>query len=549
MSDRREMTDTSTSISTNRSHIHSELFRPSLQYPSHPYVEILSRTAERFPENEAVIFRDVNLTYRELDALVNAFANALLNLGIRKGDRVCLLMTNRPEFLISWFALARIGAIISPMNPSYKEREVAYQLSNSEAVAIVVQHELLSLVQAVHAQTPALEHMIVVGNGQQPLPSKVHSFSNLVRAYGPTPPASPAPAWEDLLTLPYSSGTTGLPKGVMLSHKNVVCNARQSVATARITCHDRMLVFVPLYHIYGIMLIGTAAMSGATMVLMERFETERCLQLIQGQRITLLYTVPQVLALLSDWPQLREYNLSSVRYTQCGAAPVPPALAYRFQERTNITVMTSYGLTEAAPGTHSNPVYNRQLIKVETIGLPIHDTKQKIVDLETGKIELGVGEVGELIVQGPQVMQGYWKAPEATAEALRDGWLYTGDIGWRDEEGYVTITDRKKEMIKFKGFSVAPAQIEALLLEHPAVADVAVIAKPDEEAGEVPKAFVVLRVGYEQQPADELMEWVNSKLSTYKHVREIEFIDAIPRNPSGKILRRVLKEQERQKTG
>jgi long-chain acyl-CoA synthetase len=543
------MTDRTDSISTNRSSIQAELFRPSLPYPSHPYAEILSRTAERFPENEAVIFRDLNLTYRELDALVNAFSNALLDLGVRKGDRVCLLMTNRPEFLVSWFALARIGAIISPVNPSFKEREVTYQLSNCEAVAIVVQYELLSLVQAVRAQTPALEHIIVVGHGQQSLPSQAHPFGNLVRTYAPTPPASPAPLWEDLLTLPYSSGTTGLPKGVMLSHKNVVCNACQSLATARITSLDRMLVFVPLYHIYGIMLIGTAAMSGATIVLMERFDTERCLQLIQEQRITLLYTVPQVLALLSDWPQLKEYNLSTVRYTQCGAAPVPPALAYRFQERTNITVMTSYGLTEAAPGTHSNPVYNRRLIKVETIGLPIHDTKQKIVDLETGQIELGVGEVGELIVQGPQVMQGYWQAPEATAEALRDGWLYTGDIGWRDEEGYVTITDRKKEMIKFKGFSVAPAQIEALLLEHLAVADVAVIAKLNEEAGEVPKAFVVLRVGYEQQPAEELMEWVNSKLATYKHVHEIEFIEAIPRNPSGKILRRVLKEQERQKMG
>jgi long-chain acyl-CoA synthetase len=211
--------------------------------------------------------------------------------------------------------------------------------------------------------------------------------------------------------------------------------------------------------------------------------------------------------------------------------------------------MTAYGLTEAAPGTHSNPVYDRRLIKVETIGLPIHDTKQKIVDIETGEKELGVGEEGELIVQGPQVMQGYWKAPEATAEALRDGWLFTGDIGWRDEEGYVTITDRKKELIKVKGFSVAPAQIEALLLEHPAVLDVAVIAKPHEEAGEVPKAFVVLRAGYEQLNAAELMVWVNGKLATFKNVREIEFIDAIPRNPSGKILRRVLKQQERERMG
>ncbi len=555
------MTETSTSMSINQPSAQTELFRPSLHYPMHPYAEMLTRTAERYPENEAVLFsapirlandasasllkdaaatplarldsvsaaaqgvrfaqarrkeKETNLSYRELDALVNAFANALLDLGIHKGQKVCLFMANRAEYLISWFAITRIGAVVSPINPSYKEREVAYQLSNSESVAVVVQHGLLPLVEAVRAQLPTLKYVITVGSGQH----TTFSFSHLVCAHPPTLPTGLELAWEDAIALPYSSGTTGLPKGVLLSHKNLVCNAYQSIATARITAQDRMLVFVPLYHIYGIMLMGLAAMTGATIVLMERFEPERCLQLIQEQRITLLYSVPQVLAVLSDWPQLNEYDLHTVRFTQCGAAPVPPALARRFEERTHITVMTSYGLTEASPGTHSNPVYDPRLIKVETIGLP-----------------------------GPQVMQGYWRAPEATAEALRNGWLYTGDIGWRDEEGYVTITDRKKELIKVKGFSVAPAQIEALLLEHPAVVDVAVIAKPHEEAGEVPKAFVVLRVGHEHVSAAELLAWANGKLATFKNVREIEFIDTIPRNPSGKILRRVLKQQEQQRMG
>ncbi len=536
------MTELSASTRSDQAHLQMELFRPSLQYPFYPYAHMLTHTAERYPEHTAVVFNDSSLTYRELESLVNSFANALLALGISGGQRVCLFMTNRPEYVISWFAITRIGAVISPMNPSYKEREVAYQLTNSDAVAIVVQQELLPRVQAVHAEAPDLRHMITVGSGSQ----ATLSFSHLLQTHSSTPPDCPEPAWEDMVTLPYSSGTTGLPKGVILSHKNLVCNALQSIATARITSDDRMLVFLPLYHIYGIMLMGCAAMSGARLVLMERFEPGRCLQLIQEQGITLLYTVPQILSALLAWPQLDDYDLHTVRFAQCGAAPVPPVLAYRFQERTGITVMTSYGLTEAAPGTHSNPVYDRRLIKVETIGLPIHDTQQKIVDIETGEVELGVGQEGELVVKGPQVMQGYWKAPEATAQTLRDGWLYTGDIGWRDEEGYVTVTDRKKEMIKFKGFSIAPAQIEALLLEHPAVADVAVIAKQDEEAGEIPKAFVVLSAEYENQSADELMAWVNGKLATYKNVREITFIDAVPRNPSGKILRRVLKEQEQQ---
>ncbi len=511
------MADTASSMATTHAHLPMELFRPSLHYPKHAYATMLAHTAVRYPERVALLFKEVNLTYRELDALVNSFANALIALGVRPGECICLLMTNRPEYFISWFAITRIGAVARPMNPSYKEREVAYQLSNSEAVAVVVQESLLPLITAAKTETPTLQHVITIGSASAQQPEL--SFHHLLQTHPPTPVTASEPGWEDIAILPYSSGTTGLPKGVLLSHKNLVCNVCQSIATARITFQDRLLVFLPLYHIYGIMLMGLAAMTGATIVLMERFEAGECLRAIEEQGITLLYTVPQILSALLNCPQIDDFDLHTVRFTQCGAAPVPPLLARRFQERTHIPVMTSYGLTEASPGTHSNPTYDARLMKVETIGLPIHDTRQKIVDIETGLIELGVGEEGELIVQGPQVMVGYWKAPEATTAALRDGWLYTGDIGWRDEEGYVTITDRKKEMIKYKGFSIAPAQIEALLLEHPSVDDAAVIAKRNEEAGEVPKAFVVLRTGYTEQRADELMAWVNSKLATFKQIR------------------------------
>lgn len=531
-----------------RLHSQIELFRPALDYPEHLYDEFLTRTAQRYPENVAVVFKDVNITYREMEALTNSFANALLGLGLKKGDRVCLLMTNRPEFTISWNAVARIGAVISPMNPSYKEREVAYQLDNSDAVAVVVQNELLPLVEAVRSELPNLRHIITAGGGPLASSGSSLSFKQLVQSHAPTPPARPDVTMDDLLALPYSSGTTGLPKGVMLTHRNLVCNAYQMTACSRLNYDDRMMLFLPFYHIYGTMLMGSGVMAGATAVLMERFEPVECMRLVKEHKISLFYAVPPVLVMLTNWPQLKEHDLSSIRHIMCGAAPLAPEVGRRFEQMTGVLVLQGYGLTEAAPLTHINPVYDNRLIKPETIGLPVHNTLQKIVDLETGEKELGLGETGELLVQGPQVMQGYWKAPEATAATLRNGWLYTGDIGYMDEEGYIIISDRKKEMIKYKGFGIAPAELEALLFEHPAVADAAVIPKPDEEAGEVPKAFVVLKAG-QNLTSQELVEWANGKLAGYKTIREVEFLDAIPKTASGKILRRVLKQQEREKMG
>ena len=280
---------------------------------------------------------------------------------------------------------------------------------------------------------------------------------------------------------------------------------------------------------------------------MERFDPAETLRLVERHRITMLFVVPPVLLMLCGSPDLKRYDLGSLRFCMVGAAPVAPEMVRRFQDLTGVRVLQGYGLTEASPLTHLNPVHDEELNVVDAAGLLVHDTEQKIVDVETGTKILGPGEVGEICIRGPQVMQGYWKAPEATAAALRDGWLYTGDIGYADEHGYTFVQDRKKEMIKYKGFGIAPAEIEALLLEHPGVADAAVIGKPDAEAGEVPKAFVVRRADHAQLTAEAVADFVRSRLAGYKTVREVEFVDAIPKTASGKILRRVLKEQEAHK--
>jgi long-chain acyl-CoA synthetase len=521
-----------------------DLFRPPLDYPRVPYDRLLADTARRAPENVALVCGDVSLTFRELEALTNRFARALTRLGVRRGDRVCLLTPNCPEYVVAFYAIARVGAVVSPMNPSYREREIEYQLRDTDAVALIGHRSLLPLVEAVRPRAPALEHVIAIGDAAAGA-AAAHGFTALIATESPAPPPAAGVGADDLVALPYSSGTTGLPKGVMLSHRNLVTNNVQFVATVRLGEVDRLMLFLPLYHIYGAMLMGGAVLAGATCVLMERFEPGACLQLVERHRVTCFFAVPPVLLVLADWPRLREHDFSSVRFTLVGAAPVPPELSRRFSALTGAPVLQGYGMTEASPITHLNPVHDPSLIALDSAGLPVHDTEQKVVDLETGERTLAPGEVGEICIRGPQIMQGYWRAPDATAAALRDGWYHSGDIGYVDERGYVVIQDRKKEMIKYKGLGIAPAEIEALLLEHPAIADAAVIGVPHPEAGEVPKAFVVRRAGHAALDADAVAGFVRTRLASYKTPGMVEFLEAIPRTPSGKILRRVLKERER----
>ena len=387
-----------------------EFFRPSLEYPRIPYDRMLTHAASRWPENVAVVCGDVSLTYRELEALANRFAHALARLGVKRGERVCLFMTNCPEYIIAFYAIARIGGVVSPMNPSYREREVEYQLDDSEAVAAVVQTELLSIVEAVRGRLKHLRHVIPVGAGA-PSGSGLRSFPALIAPEPTTAPAAVDVGWDDIVALPYSSGTTGFPKGVLLSHKNLVCNNIQMVAGGRFRETDRLMIFLPFYHIYGAMLMGASVYAGATAVLMERFEPSECMRLIRKHQITLFFVVPPVLVMLTAWPALKDHDLRTVRFTMCGAAPLAPEVGRRFTELTGVPVVQGYGLTEASPLTHLNAVYDQSLNVPESVGLLAHDTEQKVVDVETGERTLGPGEVGEICIRGPQVMEATGRPP------------------------------------------------------------------------------------------------------------------------------------------
>jgi long-chain acyl-CoA synthetase len=513
--------------------------------PQVPLQEILYQSAKKFPQKTALICGDWEITHAELDALSNQFANSIANLGVKKGDRAAIFLPNIPEFVIAYFGILKSGAVVTAISPLHREREVEYQLLDSGAEIVIALDSLFPVIERVWSKKK-LKNVILTSldaSKESNLPSKpnVWDFRQLTEELSAAPLEVEIDPREDLAVLQYTGGTTGTPKGAMLTHSNLVANALAFAAwIGGKPAQETFLTALPLFHIYGMTTSMTVPISLASkMVLMPRFESANALDAIERHKVTVFCGVPTMYQALLASPELSKHDLRSIRVCISGASPLPPNVQKRFMEVTGGILAEGYGLTEASPVTHCNPVdRTMRTVRVGSIGLPLPDTEARIIDLETGK-PLAQGETGELAVRGPQVMKGYWRKPEETALVIHDGWLLTGDIAHMDCDGYFYITDRKKDLIKYKDYSVYPRELEDILYEHPAVKLCAVVGKIDISAGEIPKAFVVLKNGFSLSEA-ELKMFVSGKVAPYKALREIEFCEDLPLSPAGKVLKRAL---------
>jgi acyl-CoA synthetase (AMP-forming)/AMP-acid ligase II len=476
------------------------------------------------------------LTYRGLAAAVRRTAAGLAQRGFRQGDVFAIYSPNLPEYAVAFHAVSLLGGVNTTINPLYTAAELAQQLQDSGARYLVTVPPCLEKAQQAVAQAGGVREVFVFGEAPG-----ATSFGAL-EADG-EPPAARIDVRRDLVVLPYSSGTTGLPKGVMLTHYNVVSNLAQTAGLLPLSEDDVVLGVLPFFHIYGMVVIMSLSLHvGATIVTMPRFDLEQFLETMQKYRVTYANVVPPIVLAMAKHPLVDKYDLRQLRALFSGAAPLGAAVAGAASARLGCEVLQGYGLTETSPVTHATRAGRAD--KVAGIGPPIPNTESKIADLATGA-ELGPNQEGEICIRGPQVMKGYLNRPEATAAMIDpEGWLHTGDVGYADEEGCFFVVDRVKELIKYKGLQIAPAELEAVLLAHPGVADAAVIPVPDDECGEVPKAFVVLRG---ETTPDQVMGFVAERVAPYKKLRALEVTDQIPKSPSGKILRRLLVERERTK--
>ena len=506
--------------------------------PDQTLTALVLRHADRLAEKPALVdgVSGEVLSYEELATAIHETAEGLRQYGFKAGDVLALYAPNSPYYAVVFHAVALLGGVNTTINPLYTAEELSFQLRDSGARFLVSAQACLATARAAMVDSDVESLIAMDGEAGHGIAlGQLRDYGELSGA----PAVNPA---TDRVVLPYSSGTTGLPKGVMLSHRNLVANLCQVEGCPTIsptTEDDVVLGILPFFHIYGMLVVMNLSLyRGATVVTLPRFELEGFLACMQNYRVTLAYLVPPIILALANHPAVEDYDLSSLRRILSGAAPLGGELLSRVQKRLGCAFVQGYGLTETSPVTHIGHEDSART-KPASIGPPLPNTEVLIVDPDSGT-RAPVGERGEVWIRGPQVMQGYLNNPEATREVIdAEGWFHSGDIGYVDVDGDYYIVDRLKELIKYKGYQVAPAELEAVLLHHPAVSDAAVIGIPDEEAGELPKAFVVCR---DPVSAEEVMDHVAAHVAPYKRIREVAFVEQIPKAPSGKILRRLLRE-------
>ena len=481
-------------------------------------------------------------TYRQLPVIINKLAVGLRSHGLARGEVFAIYAPNLPEYVLAFHAVASLGAVTTMVPPLFTDEEIAKQLRDSDAKFLLTIPQLMPTAMEM-AKATGIQKLFVIGEAEGAV-----SFESLLSNASPAQPLTPIPSMEEVAVLPYSSGTTGFPKGVMLTHRNLVAMLRQIEVGDSLTEDDTMVCVVPMSHLYGLHVVANQGLSqGATIVTLPRYELGQFLETLERYRVTVAPLVPPLVLTLSHAPQIEDYDLSALRMVHCGAATLADTVAQACKARLGCEIRYGYGLTEVSPLSHAS-LADPSTHRAGSVGFCLPNTECKIVAYDTGA-ELEANQEGEICVRGPQVMRGYLGNPEATAQMIdADGWLRTGDVGYCDSEGRLFVVDRIKELIKTNGRQVAPAELEAILLSHEAIADAAVIPAPDESAGEVPKAFVVLQADAEPRSDEilkEIMSFVASRVAPYKRLRSVEFVTEIPKSPAGKILRRVLIERER----
>jgi long-chain acyl-CoA synthetase len=540
---------------------YEEGVRPSLKYPEIPVHYILARAARRFPQRNATNFLGATLSYRDLFAQVNKMAAALAGLGVKKGERVGIILPNSPQALISYFAILQIGAIAVLINPLSAEMELVHIINDAGVENLILIDSVYRRISNIKDRTK-IKNLVVTGlHDYLNFPANlffslrkrskgtaaniyyrdgIYRFTQLIRNAPDSPPAVEIDPRKDVAILQYTGGVTGTLKGAMLTHFNLVANTvqfREWFSSLR-DGEERFLGVLPVMQIYGISVVNLGVFTGSMLILLTRFEVDRVLKTINKTRPSFFPGVPTMFAAINNYPDVRKYNISSIDYVNSGGAPLPPEVWEKFEKLTGARLMEGYGLVESSPVAISNPAKGRR--KMGSIGLPISDTQAKIVSLEEPERELGVGEIGELAISGPQVMKGYWNNLEETNLVLRDGWLYTGDIAEMDRDGYFYIINRKKDMIIMGGYNVFPREVEEVLRRHPKVMEAVVMGIPDDYYGEVVKAYIFPREG-RVILEDELRDYCLNKLASYKIPRQFEIRREHPaKDLSGPSLRRYL---------